>query len=220
MKIKWIRYQADIDCSELASGCLKNPYNDRSDTGFIISDFSSEFLKGQHVTRRLINENYEAPFGERVEREIISFDIVKFSVSASLPSVMKLNSPPRKLSSFYSDLRSVSGPRSIIQDIKLDPMSLISGLESLGHKCTLLSAELGDINVDNTARASISLSGTKDIRSAIDHLTSNRKYSVKRARCEVLSKSDRFLFSITSGGGFRLEKGEESVLDEVEKILF
>ncbi|MBS8233292.1 hypothetical protein [Marinobacter salarius] len=220
MKIKWVAFRTNYSFNDLVQSFLYNQYSQANERGFVLTRANDKLILGKHVVKTLQKESVEDPFGGHFEREYTVFETVEFELSAERPNSLKLKNPPRKLKLFLQDFLHICGFRSMVSEIKVDCLGVVSFLESKGLKCQVTQMDLEGVPISDDSTASLTLKGVGDVRSSIQNILPGKSVKAKKLSVLIGIDGERCSSVIASTGLFLLNPRGEFPLSSLEVLLY
>ncbi len=175
--IRWLNATFPSTFSNITKGLLANQYTDLKGRGFLLSSSGGRKISGKYIEKTVDKIVVIDPFGEETESSSITYYISKFTIENS-SNILELDSPPRSLRKYTSELHRIIGLGLELSDIQVDPLIWLENIEKLLSPVTVKSISASGIMVPKDGLGKVSVSGVKDIRSAFNKLIGDKKRNI------------------------------------------
>jgi hypothetical protein len=175
-KVRWFNSRWVIPLNEISEKMLLNQYNEKKGSGFLLSKSTSKIIIGKFIEKKIINEEFQDPFGIKIKREKIIYNITKFIISYN-PIGLELINPPRGIRFFLNSLQKIIGFGLVISEIKINPLDWLYTIEKHG-KCNVNIIVASGIKAHKNGVAKVTLSGISDIRNEFNNFIKDEKHTI------------------------------------------
>lgn len=187
-RIKWLNFTNNTESKNFRSfsKLLKNlNYSDEVSSGFLIDELRGDYLASRFISKNVIKQQVETPFGELLDQEFVSYLTTRFLLSDIGPGI-ELIDPPRSISTFLNQLSFATNFQISISELKVDLKKWIKGISQHSEfPLVLKSFECRDIKLNDNLIGSLSVSGSGEIEREIKVILGNKKYSLKRVKLAI-----------------------------------
>jgi hypothetical protein len=171
--IRWVRVKWPLSLAEVSKRLLDNQYSEEIGRGFLLTSSGRERVAGKFVEKMTEKKITVDPFGNETVSYGTEYYVSKFSFD-NVSSFIELQSPPRSIRKFASELHSIIGLGMELSDIQVDPLIWLNEIESLNSNLAVKKISSSAISVSRNGLAKISVSGKKDIRNEFFKLIGER----------------------------------------------
>lgn len=187
-RVKWLKVSDGFGrgrVKELAKALSEKSYSDEKSLGFIVDELRNDYLKSRYISKRVVKQKIETPFGECFDQELISYDTTKFIISSTGPG-LELIDPPRSTSEYFNQLSLSSNFQISFSEISVDIKAWLKNITVKdGCVVVLKSFECKEIKLGESLRGTLVVSGAGNIEDEIRSLLGKRVYSLKRVKMAV-----------------------------------
>jgi len=175
--IRWLNVSFPTTLSSITKGFLANQYTDSKGRGFLLSSSGSRKISGKYIEKTVDKMVVIDPFGKETESSSITYYISKFTIE-NASNILELDSPPRSLRKYISELHQIIGLGLELSDIQVDPLVWLENIEKLLSPVIVKSISASGIMVPKDGLGKVSVSGKKDIRNEFNKLIGNKKRNI------------------------------------------
>ena len=175
--IRWLNVSFPTTLSSITKGLLANQYTDSKGRGFLLSSSGGRKISGKYIEKTVDKVIVIDPFGKETESLSIIYYISKFTIE-NASNILELDSPPRSLRKYISELHQIIGLGLELSDIQVDPLVWLENIEKLLSPVTVKSISASGIMVPKDGLGKISVSGKKDIRDEFNKLIGDKKRNI------------------------------------------
>lgn len=175
--IRWLNVSFPNTLSSITKGLLANQYTDSKGRGFLLSSSGSRKISGKYIEKTVDKMVVIDPFGKETESSSITYYISKFTIE-NASNILELDSPPRSLRKYISELHQIIGLGLELSDIQVDPLVWLENIEKLLSPVIVKSISASGIMVPKDGLGKVSVSGKKDIRNEFNKLIGNKKRNI------------------------------------------
>ena len=192
-------------------------YTEDSGVGFLLDERRTDVLVGRYVEKRVYDEDYETPFGDKWNEQRVEYDVVRFRLNAFWPGIL-LENPPRSVSRFYTYFS-----QSLSFDVAFDPLdvdleSWVKELELCLGEVQVVRARLSKLSLQRGVEASVVIGGSGDIRKTLEEFIGDKFALMDRVSLLLPSHASRRV-ELTRYAGVSLPNSMGDVLDHVQSAL-
>ena len=178
---KWFITEWPLSLKKLSADMLKNQYNNKLTSGFVLEKVAVKNITGKFITKRIIKENIEDPFGSITEVSRISYDVIKFTINKDKLGLSIID-PPRSIKNFINILHEISGIGLSVSEVTIDPLIWLHSIENSIGKQDVTKIMASDINIHNKGLAKIEVVGKNDIRKEFTKFIQDKYHKVSSVK--------------------------------------
>lgn len=187
-RIKWlslVNRAGATDYAKFSRLLSKHAYSDDYASGFLIDELRSDYLQARYVSKRVVKQNIETPFGDIIDQEFVSYDITQFRISKNGPGIELVNSP-RSITAFLNQLALVANFQIGVNDLTVNLKEWVTNIsENSGSDILMQSFECKDIQLGKNLVATLSVSGSGNIEKEIEGMLKDKRYTLKRVKLTI-----------------------------------
>ena len=201
--IRWLNASWPLSYSNISKTLLANQYSDLTGSGFLLSSSGSKKISGKYIEKSIDKSVVTDPFGNETESALITYYVSRFSIENS-SSLLELNSPPRSLRKFISELHSLLGLGMELSDIQVDPFVWLEQIERSLSPVTVKHISASGIMVPKGGLGKVSVSGKKDIRKEFSKLIGDKKRNIDSIKFVAVINNCRISTELLKTGTVRV----------------
>ena len=169
-RIYWLRSKLDPALiSKIGAGMLADGYAPGRSWGFQVEKIRFAEIVGSYIERQEYEDQVIDPLGETLNFSRVVFRRVRFRLSTESPEVELLD-PPSNFRSLLSQIALYTNFELVLNPLSVNLKNWHSVLSSKIYGLKIVSMELANIHIDDSAVASIRISGHTDMETTVSKI--------------------------------------------------
>lgn len=180
LRLKWFELSPRIlSISSLGERMLASQYNRRRSAGFKLDTVRRDFVSGVFLERIEWEDEVEDPAEGILLLRRVEVRQTQFRISAS-PRTLELLNPPRSVQPFVDHLSQCADQDVRLKDIPLTPEDWLASFQGKPNSYIVTSITTAGITLSSGTSATISISGSEDVRKYLKQFATGRTAYAER----------------------------------------
>ena len=219
-RLRWLQASWPFSVRTLASKLREYKFGLDSEDGFLVERVRENFIEGKFIEKIAFDEIVRDPFGNEIKYDRLAYREVDFIFSAAYPQV-EISNFPRGLQAFISRTSEATNFSTAFSSLKIDPFIWAEAIQKRFPRHFRIDlAQLSDLFVEENITAKVLLSGSSDVRTALEKFTNKRRHTVDKIQVKLEHEGSLLSLLLAADGTLRtLESTPTEVLDVARHAL-
>ena len=211
-RVRWMNAQWPVAMRTIGNEMKARPFTEDSVDGFAVERIREDFIEGRFIEKYAYQEINSDPFGKEEMIDRVGYRSTEFTLYSQFPHV-QIKNGQRSIRDFVNRLLETCNFNLVLSPVTVSLLDWVSAFQdSLGNKITVDALQISGVELDAGITGKILLKGDKDVREAVDHIVSGKKYVLEKVQMKLDMGSQRVAVHLANNGSAKVPPDHTSDL--------
>jgi hypothetical protein len=199
-RVRWLNAQWPSSMRTIGNKLKGMPFTEENVDGFTIERIRDEFIEGKFIEKFVYQESISTSFGDTEVVERTGYRSTDFTLHSNFPQV-ELRNGPRSIKEFVNRLLHACNFNLVVTPVTIPLFDWVASLQKIVEaKLVVDSLQISGIELERGVNGKILLKGDKDVRDAVEHIVSGKRYTLEKVQIKIATSSQRVSIHLANNG--------------------